>query len=430
MLTRALRLERRLPRFVPLAISIHVVLAIGFVLGTAYRVLLLPDAIFDTDFMVFRSAWWQILHEPASSLYNAAAQRSAQHALMAGRQFQGGLMAFLNPPHAALAFAGFGWLADHTSLRIAYLVWTLLNVGLLVWFDRAIRGILGAMRGEPRWLFTFAVLAFYPVTYTIAIGQLSLLLAVAACGLLVALESNRALVAAVWLLVLSAKPQLLPPLIVFMAMSGYWRALGWAAVLGVASAAVAALALDPFIWQYYLRNLQTLEQFFGAGTPIHMMNLRGALTSLLGAQATPRAIYIASILAWFMAIAALAVVLRKPAADRSDARGRYALSLATALLFCPHLFPQDTVIWIVALAVFIQSLREGARRGWMLFAGFALCWPVVFALARASQRAWTTWPVSLNPAIVLLVLAFLTIGTAVARPREDRTLTPSEHHQI
>jgi hypothetical protein len=388
---------------VPLAISL---------LWRCGRGLLDPASLAASDFTVFWSAWWLILHGRGRALYDEAAQRAAQHLLMGGHPFEGGLMAFLNPPHAALAGVPLGWLADHAGERAAFAIWAAVNLALLVRLDVRLRGLLGAGGGRARAVVTVALCAFYPVLYTISVGQLSLLLAVAALELPRCLEARRPRAAAGWLLALSVKPQLLAPVLVLLAARRRWAVLAHAAALGAAVAAVTALVLGPRIWLDYVRSVGGLERFFGTGTPDYMMNLRGAITRLAGGAASPDSVYVAAAAAWLAALAALAMALVRRTARAADARADLALTLAVGLLFCPHLFVQDAVLWVGALALHVAALRAcGAR--WMPFAAFALAWPLVFAISRAVDLGGGGGPLlRVDPVVVVMVAALLAMVRA------------------
>jgi hypothetical protein len=397
--------------------GLHVLLALA-VASVTIRRMITPEGVVDTDFTVFRTAWWLILHGQGRDLYDASAQTRAQHLLMGDRTFEGGLMAFLNPPHAALAGLPFGWIAEHAGPGVALAAWTSVNILLLLRLDHLVRRLLGAQHGEMRWTMTIALLAFYPVLYTVAVGQFSLLLAVGALELFRALADKRPRAAAVWLMVLSIKPQLLPPLLLLLVLRRYWRTLGWAAVLAAGAAAICAAALGISIWFDYLRNLHALEGFFAKGTPAYMMNLRGALTRLLGPGASPPAIYLAAIGAWIAAMAALAFVLvRRGVAGEPDLRIDFALTLAVALFFNPHLFPQDAVIWVVALTLYISGLRAQGRP-WTAFSAFALSWPICFAVSRIlDARDDGAADLRLTPLVVAIVIALVWMTwTALRKP--------------
>src|SRR5215470_5622384 len=183
--------RRRESRTQTLAIRGPMAVYVGLVIGYALvlvKDLLTPDIITATDFTVFWGAWHQILHGQALSLYDEAAQRAVQQTLMHGGYFEGGLMAFLNPPHAALAGVPFGWLADHAGERVALAVWMVINLALVVRLVRLVHETLGLAGARERWAVTLVLLGFYPVFYTVSVGQVSILLAVAAFELLRASE--------------------------------------------------------------------------------------------------------------------------------------------------------------------------------------------------------------------------------------------------
>lgn len=400
--------------------SVHIVLASGFAVALGWR-LLTPASLIDSDFMVFRSAWWLILHDQGASLYDALHQRAAQHVLMGGAEFQGGLMAFLNPPHAALAGVPLGWIADHAGVGAAFAIWTAINVLMVIRLDGCIRAVLGVKRGEARWTATFSLLAFYPLFYTLFIGQLSVLLALATIELFRALEAQRPSVAAAWLLVLSIKPQLVPPFVVLLIVRRDWRTLRWSLAGGSMAAIVSAAAIGHSIWFDYLRNLHGLEQYFAAGTPPYMMNLRGALTRLAGSRLSLDTVYVLSLAAWTIAIAVLAFLLtERRGAERRELSADFALTVGIALFFSPHLFQQDALLWVVPLSLRAAWLREHRQR-WERFWTFIAFWPLVFIVARVIDTSHAGGPLLLiSPAVVVMLLALAemgrTTGTVNAHP--------------
>ena len=412
------RLVRRARRFIT---GVHIVLALGLAIGTIRR-MVMPGGIIDADFTVFRTAWWLVLHGRGHALYDASAQRTAQHLLMDGREFEGGLMAFLNPPHAALAGLPLGWVAHHAGGGVAFAIWACVNALLLLRLDDLVRSLFGVSRGELRWTITVALLAFYPVFYTVAIGQFSLLLAVCVFELFRTLEGQRPRAAAAWLMILSIKPQLLPPLLLLLAVRGYWRTLGWTAVWGIGAAAICAALLGGSIWFDYARNVHALEGFFAAGTPAYMMNLRGALTRVIGQRVSPAGVYLVAIGAWIVAMLVLTVVLvRRSAATGSDLRREFALTLAVSLFFNPHLFPQDAVIWIVALSLYIAGLRARCEP-WRLFSAFVFSWPIWFAVSRALDLGTGAQRLYLTPALMVMIIAVATMTRRVKRDGEGASL--------
>jgi hypothetical protein len=378
-------------------IAINAGLAIGFAV-VLYRNLAQPGAVVASDFTVFWSGWTLILHGHASGLYDAAAQRATQELLMHGMHFEGGLMAFLNPPHAALASAPFGWLADRVGGQRAFIVWTSANLILLCLVVRSVLDEWGADTRRHTLLLTSAILGFYPVFAALKNGQASILLALAVIGVYRAAKADRPWAGGAWLTVLTIKPQLVPIVVIYLAAGRRWRLLGCASAITMFAVAITALVLGPAIWIDYLRQVPHLEHFWGSGTPDYMLNVRGALTRLFGldAGAWVEAVSYAVWLASMAVVAALLYQRRLHEAD--DPRPAYALVIAAALLTNPHLFVHDAFMWTVPLVLYAASLRD-AGADWQRFVQFALLWPAIFAVAgsmdiKSGRLTWVdphTW---------------------------------------
>lgn len=371
-------------------VAVYIGLAIGFAFSVL-RTLTTPGAVLATDFTVFWTGWNLILHGQASALYDAAAQRTTQQALMGGRCFQGGLMAFLNPPHAALAGVPFGWLADHAGERAAFAVWTGANLALLTILDRWLRAEWRATGRGHEWILTCALLAFYPVFCALNNGQTSILLAVAVLGVYRASERSRPWSAGAWISVLSIKPQLVPMVLIYLAARRRWQAIACASLILVLLVALATAWLGLSIWFDYVRQVRHLEVFWGTGTPGYMLNVRGALTRVMAGE--QHDIDTIAYAVWVFAMALIAIVLAHRGVDRAlDTRSTYALVVAVALLTNPHLFVQDAVIWAIPLV--LHAAARGASDEWPAFALFALSWPVLFTATRfvdAQSGRHTLW---------------------------------------
>jgi Glycosyltransferase family 87 len=379
------------------------------------RNLATPDVLAATDFTVFWSAWHMILHGHAAGLYDEAAQRATQRLVLDGGYFEGGLMAFLNPPHFALATVAFGWIAERAGEQTAFAAWTAANLALLAALVRMLWDEWGADTPQHRWMLAVAILAFYPVFVTIKNGQPSLVLALAVLGVYRAAKSGRNWMAGGWLTVLTIKPQLVPFVAIYLAARRCWRALAAAAAVGAGVMAATTLALGANVWIEYVRHVHYLERFWGTGTPEYMLNLRGALLRIAGLdhQASIERVAFA---VWLAAMALVSVVLwRRRLDDRDDTRPAYAFAIALGLLSNPHLFMHDTVIWTVPLLLCAASMRD-AGAAWRPFATFALAWPAIYLVAgrldiRSGPLTWLdlhTWS---------FVAATIMIGRALAGSR-------------
>jgi len=386
--------------------AIYLGLAVGYA-AVLVKDLVTPDIVTATDFTVFWGAWHQILSGQALSLYDEAAQRATQQALMHGGYFEGGLMAFLNPPHAALAGVPFGWLADHAGEAVAFIAWTACNLGLLALLVRDLAAEWGHDSKERRWLLALSVLAFYPMFGAIKNGQPSVLLALAMLRVYRADKAGRYRTAGAWLAVLTIKPQLVPMVVIYLAARRSWRSLAAGAAYASVAVVITAAALGPSIWIEYARHVRSLERFWGSGTPEYMLNLRGALTRVAGPGAND-AIDAIAFIAWLAGMAGVAAILLRRAVHREgDGRLAYACAMTVALVSNPHLFVHDAAMWAIPLLLYAAALRDTGR-GWIPFARFALAWPLLFAIGGFVdvKTPLLTW---IDPRVWAIVVAAIVI---------------------
>ncbi|HVY40762.1 MAG TPA: glycosyltransferase family 87 protein [Polyangia bacterium] len=384
-----------------------------------------PHAVASTDFSSYVTGWWMVLHGEARLLYDQAAQTAAQRVVMGGAPFDDGLMAFLYPPYVAVAGLPLGLAADRFGEPAAYALWTLANLAFaarLAWLAS------DELRAEGRarllvWLWVFA---FFPVLSNLALGQLSVPLALAAFELFRATRDQRPTRAALCLAVLAIKPQLLPPVGIWLIARRAWPALRRGAAAGAVLAIVPAIALGPRGWLEYFRHVHTLERFFAPGLPVNMVNLRGLMLRLAPA-AEPRIDAVAYAV-WALSLVGLALALSRRRGDAHDPDGRetYALAIGIALLGNPHLFNQEVALAVVPFALHLASLRA---RGlpWRPFALFVLAWPPAYALARlcdltATARSPSRTPV--DPVLVGLVLLLLALRQTI-RPSAGSPTDPA-----
>ena len=326
-----------------------------------------PGAIQGSDFTAFWTGWWMILHGRGHDLYDVAAQQVAQRALLGGRAFPGGLLAFLQPPHAALAGVPLGLIADRFGEAAAFRVWTTVNLGLAALLARDLGRLSEPAPSPRRLLVAVTLFAFFPLFLCLREGQLSLLLAVAALRLYCAVRDEHDGAAAGWLLVLSIKPQLLLLPVALLATRRRTRALGLAALGGAVAALGAMASLGAGTFVSYARNLRALESHFGRGSPAGMPNARGLFTLAFGDRRA--LVETLTIVVWGLAAVALAARWARRRGHESW-ESAFATCLAATLIVTPHLFVQDLVLWAVALALAVATVGLASNAGgrWARFA--------------------------------------------------------------
>jgi hypothetical protein len=335
-----------------------------------------------TDFTVFYTGWSLVLTDPAHT-YDVEAQRRAQAAIMRDRHFEGGVMTFYYPPHVAVALAPFAALGFESAFRL----WTALalaGVALLIRWLWALAGLEGRL---DRWVLATAVVAFLPLLYALQIGQLySIAVTVALVGFWCSFSRGHDGRAALWLLALTVKPQLLPVPLLLVLATRRFRIAGWLALAATPFVLVASVVLGPRVWLDYPAAARHLEGFVAGGSHDHMLNLRGLLTRLFG-LGYDEPIFVASVVAFVAVCVGVYLLMRREARLRRGPlpAAVFAAALALALPVNLHLHLQDALVWVVPLAILSAPGADEAATTRLRV--FALSWPLVYVLTFAAETA-------------------------------------------
>lgn len=328
-----------------------------------------------SDFTIFYAGWSLILRGRPSELYDLEAQRAVERALIGdGLEFPGGVVPFLHPPHAALAMSPLALLPRGAATWL----WTAIQVALLAWLVRTLARTVGARTSLDRWLLAAAVLAYPPVFTSLQMGQLAIGLTVALLGLALAAEKRRDGASALWLLALAVKPHLLLAPLALLAAQRRWGVLARFTAAAAAVGALTSAGLGRGIYRDFFLSVPQLEQVWGKGGPQFMVNLRGSLVRLLDRD-TPGPVFAAAVVA---ALAGYALARRQRARGEPD-EAAWPPVLGLGLLFNPHVFLHDALLWGVPLALCYRRL-DGARA--RHFAVFALSWPLVNLVNEAFEH--------------------------------------------
>jgi hypothetical protein len=335
-----------------------------------------------TDFTVFYTGWSLVLADPAHT-YDVEAQRQVQAGIMRDRHFEGGVMTFYYPPHAAVALAPFAALDFESAFRL----WTVIELACAALLIRWLFELAGLEDRLDRWVLATAVLAFLPLLYALQIGQLSIAMTLVLVGFWRSFSGGRDRLAALWLLALTIKPQLLPVPLLLVLASRRFAIIAWLCAWAAPLALVTSLVLGARVWLEYPGYARHLEGFVAGGSHDHMLNLRGLLTRLLG-RGHDGPIFAVSALVFATASVAIYGLFRpaaRRAADGTIPPAVFAAGLALALPVNVHLHLQDALVWVVPLA--ILAAPAGGVRDFARFRVFALAWPLVFVLAFAAETA-------------------------------------------
>lgn len=306
----------------------------------------------DPDFTVFYTAARILREGRGSQLYDGRTQQQVQKEFTTDSDIRRGPLPYIHPPFEALVFLPLTFL----PYRDAFILWNLLNVGLLFGVALLLRQSLRHLRDIPAWEWVLAFLAFFPVFANFLQGQDAVLLLLLFVLGFCALDQDADFVAGCCFGLGVFKYHFAVPLVVILVL---WRgrrlALGFA---GVASAAVLA-SLGIVGWHGALQYPAFTWQM--VSVPGHGQTAFGLMPNLLGLVTGWPGLENVGWPLRLMVLAASASLLVAVARMRDLARDRrffnlsFACAVTTAVLVSYNANVHDLSLLVLPLALFADD---------------------------------------------------------------------------
>lgn len=291
-------------------------------------------------------------------LYQFEAQQRAQRRLYPETRTSG-LLPFNHPAFELL----FYWPVSALSYRMAFLVWALANVGLVLliaWLIAPIMPTLSQATGIPAALY---LLAFYPVIYVCGEGQDSLIFLVLLVLSMLSMKDGRTFLAGFLLALACFKFHLALTIAFFvLCLPGKWRGVAGLVSGGAVVGGISLAIVGPEIFHDYPAMLRSQSVMTPWGfIPWFMPNLRGilqwALAPRLDIGAILPFIFMSSAI---VGVVATWLVLRGRTQDESLL---YSVSILTTILISYHLHIQDLSMAVLPMLVLAERvLSEWFKR--------------------------------------------------------------------
>lgn len=353
------------------------------------------------DFLTTYTAATIIGEGRAHHLYNLWEQVVAQAAALSHYNVQWAdraLQPYVAPPFLGLIAMPLRFL----PAAGAYLIWVALSAALCLatgWLiDRQLKLGLGR-------LMPLITLSFFPVYYTLFLGQSEAILLLGLTGFILLSLRGKDLPAGLALGLLCIKPPLLLAPLIYLVVKRRWNALLGLATVCTSAAAVSIALLGRQGLAAYTHLSQELSQPAGtvATNVPGMINIRGTIVRLLP-NAPASAQQLAILAVSIALIGATVAVWRRGGVERGSAvdASELALLAVTTVLVSYHTLIHTGVLLLPAFALLWTVVRQmdlGGRYRTMLLGLAALTWigPTI---------AYIPLQTSLYPAIVMTPMIF------------------------
>jgi glycosyl transferase family 87 len=370
------------------------------------------------DFASFYAAGWLTKNGEGRAIYSEEAQARVQAVLFSRVTIRQSPLLYAHPAFEVLLFLPLAYLA----YPVAYSVWALLSLGLLLWVPRILEPNLPGLKTLYRPLPYGASLAFFPAFLALVQGQDSILLLFLFALVYMSLKRGEEFRSGMLLGLGLFKFQVVLPFLAPFLLRRRWKVLaGFGSVLILlVAASTLVTGLDGlgsyvrlllgFKWKTTPGNVQAPTGVLSSPMP----NLRGALYALLGGSLPENVIRIIVVVA---SLGLLWWAARQWPLNRGEALATFdlgfSLNLAVALVVSYYLFLHDLSPLAIAIALVANHLVSGSegKRALRVTLISLLCifyfTPAYLLLMGHDRLHWVFWP------LVLLSLGISKAGHAL-----------------
>ena len=308
------------------------------------------------DFTAFYTAGMMIRTGQAARLYDLHEQTRLQQQFAPNVAIRQGALPYNHPPFEALLFVPLAYL----SYGSAYLLWTLLNGGMLLSSLRMLRRAFSDVGALHPVFIALSATAFIPVVNGFVQGTDSLLMLLVVTSSLTLLMENRDVAAGAVLATGLVKFHFALPLAVLLAVRRPKLLLGFAPV----AAGLVAVSARIVGWSgmaEYVRLVFRLEKSGAGGAIIAagMPNLRGLIGALTGLNEMGRPAFLLTIGCSLISIGAAAWQIRRPEAS---IRFWFALGAITTIMVSFHTLTYDLTVLLLVVLLLV-SMPERTAHG-------------------------------------------------------------------
>jgi hypothetical protein len=345
-----------------------------------------------SDFSIYYCAGTIVRQGIGHRLYDNVTQFKVQREFSPEVAIRLDALPYNHPPFEAVFFAPF----SYVSYSLAFALWAVANLAMLVSLPFMLRPKLQQIQSYPWPFWVLASLGFFPIFFALLQGQDAILLLFLYALAFVSMMKNRDVLAGGWLACGLFKPHLILPCVFLLVLQGRKKVLyGFLPIAGVAAAvSIAVVGWEGILLypRYVLRLEDTMAR--GAIMPSDMPNLRGILYLLLHGDS-----YVGPV-ALVSSAGVLLFAAWRSREGPSLLNVKFSLAAVATVLVSYHGLGYDLSILMIPVVLLANEfLGKGTIRGWPDFLTIAAVAALFFSplqlilLMRSNRLALMGWVV-------------------------------------
>jgi hypothetical protein len=312
-----------------------------------------------SDFTIYYCAGRIVRQGLGHQLYDDQTQFRVQQEFSKEVSIRQGPLPFNHPPFEALLFAPF----TRVSYPEAFALWDLANLAMLAAVPFLLRPLLPRLQSYSWPLWMLAMLAFFPIFFTLLEGQDAVLLLFLYTLSFVCLKKNRDAWAGCWLALGLFKFHLVVPLVLLLLAQGRKKILYGFGTVATVLAMVSFVVVGREAMISYPNYVVHLEGTMAGGaiSPVGMPNLRGILETVFASNP-----HFGAIVLMFSLGIVLFAAWQCRGNDSFDLFDlKFSLAAFVTVLVSYHAMRYDlSILMLPTLLLANELLGEGKFDGW------------------------------------------------------------------
>ncbi|MFY9611130.1 MAG: glycosyltransferase family 87 protein [Blastocatellia bacterium] len=313
------------------------------------------------DFSSFYSGARMVREGLGTSLYNFDSQREFQQNLFPNVPSRPSPLPFIHPAYETLLFIPL----TYFSYSTAYILWTLINISILLILSFLSVSVFHRLRGQVRVVAILCYFSFFPVLIAVLQGQDSIVLLLLVTLAFINLKVNRDYRAGLFLALALFKFQIVLPLALIFLVRRRWKA-----VFAFVATAVCLILISLQItgWRgltdypglLFEQNQDTatqVNQMRHMTFPSTMPNLRGFIYATFANTMSERLVILGvAVCSLITVLVLISIWFRSRETEEETFNLKFSLSLIAALLISYHLQVHDLLLLLLPILSALNHL--------------------------------------------------------------------------